>query len=161
MSHELFKKITTDISEFNQELPKVGRLLGFDYGTKRIGVAISDLSRKIANPYGLLTDSFTKNLYQINQMIMREQVVGLVIGNPLLLNGDVGPLAQGAHQLARNFAKAGITLPILLHDERFTTESARYAMVTMADMSRQKQALAKDKVSAALILQSALDSTQT
>lgn len=138
-------------------MPKVGRILGFDYGTKRIGVAISDLSMKIANPYGVLAGNFTNYVTVIHGQIIKEAVCALVIGYPIMMNASVGARAQSAHQFARNLVKEGISLPIFLQDERFTTWGARQAMIDTADLTRKAQAGVKDKVSAALILQRTLD----
>ncbi len=154
---DFFHNIFFDIKAFASLMPKNGRLIGFDYGTKRIGVALSDLGRRIANPYGILEGNFTKNQAIISGVISKESVVGIVIGYPLMMNGSKGAMAQSAHQFARNLIKSGLDYPIFMQDERLTTAAVEKLMIDQADLTRISQALKKDKISASIILQNALD----
>jgi putative Holliday junction resolvase len=137
-------------------LPAEGALLGLDLGEKTIGLALSDLRRKIASP--LLTIRRTKFAADAAALLAearRHAVAALVIGLPLNMDGSEGPRAQSARAFARNLAKL-TDLPIAFWDERLSTVAVERELIG-ADVSRRKRAAVIDQHAAAFILQGALD----
>lgn len=132
------------------------RLLGLDLGTKTIGLALSDRSRRFATPLRTHRRSkFKADAEALVGLCATESVGGLVIGLPVNMNGTEGPRAQATRAFARNLAPL-IALPIVLWDERLTTVAAERAMIE-ADVSRRKRGEKIDAVAASYILQGALD----
>ena len=148
--------ITDTVSLFSKILPQRGRVLGLDLGAKRIGIAISDPSRKIASPlYTLQRTKFTKDASKIKSLCHDDRVKGLVIGLPINMDGSEGKACQASREFSRLFYEFS-GLPILLWDERLSTIAITKTMIE-ADLSRQRQGEVVDKMAAAYILQGALD----
>jgi len=139
-------------------LPARGRLLGLDLGTKTIGLALSDSLRTIASPLETIR---RKKLYQdverLAALIAERQVVGLVLGLPVNMDGSEGPRCQATRQFARNIQERGIALPAAFWDERLSSAAVERFLVEEADMTRARRAELVDKMAAAYILQGALD----
>jgi putative Holliday junction resolvase len=138
-------------------LPPRARLLGVDLGTKTIGLALSDVERRIATP--LLTIERTKFMADAKAMlkeIERHQVVGVVLGLPLNMDGGEGARVQATRAFARNLAPLAPALAIILWDERLSTAAVERALIEQ-DVSRSKRAAVIDRMAAAYILQGALD----
>ena len=147
--------ITTTPSDFAAALPDGGKLAGLDVGTKTIGLALCDAGWSFAGPAETIRRTkFTADLEALREFIQRETVVGLVVGLPLNLDGSDSPRTQSVRAFARNLEP--LVLPILLWDERWSTQAVERAMVA-ADVSRAKRAAAIDKLAAAHILQGAID----
>ena len=148
--------ITNTIRTFCEILPPRGRLLGVDLGKKTIGLALSDLSRKIASPLDtLLRTKFKKDAVQLSQICTTQQVKGLVIGLPINMDGSEGRACQAIREFSKLFFQySGV--PILFWDERLSTVAVTKTMLE-ADLSRRRQAEVVDKMAAAYILQGALD----
>ena len=147
--------ITARPAEFAAALPNAGKLAGLDVGTRTIGLAICDPGWSFAGPAETIRRSrFTADLAALRAFAVREQVAGLVVGLPLNLDGSDSPRTQSVRAFARNIEALG--LPILLWDERWSTQAVERAMIT-ADVSRAKRAQAVDKLAAAHILQGAID----
>ncbi len=137
------------------ELPEGGVLMGLDTGTKSIGIALCDRDWRFATAGKTLQrGKFTADKAKLRALIEERGVVGLVIGLPLNMDGSESPRSQGARAIARNLDDLG--LPILLWDERWTTQAAERAMIEQ-DFSRAKRAERIDSHAAALILQGAID----
>lgn len=137
------------------ELPEGGVLIGLDTGTKTIGIALCDRDWRFATAGKTLQrGKFTTDKAKLQALIEERGVVGLVIGLPLNMDGSESPRSQGARAIARNLEDLG--LPILLWDERWTTQAAERAMIEQ-DFSRAKRAERIDSHAAALILQGAID----
>jgi putative Holliday junction resolvase len=133
------------------------RLLGIDLGTKTIGLATSDPGLVIATPFTTLgRGKFTATATELDDIIARKEIGGLVVGYPLNMDGTEGPAAQSARQFAANLDKAGITIPALLWDERLSTVAVTRTLLE-ADTSRKRRAEVVDKLAAAYILQGVLD----
>ncbi len=148
--------ITEDAGEFAAALPEGGALLGLDLGTKTIGTAVCDAGWRFAsNAKTLPRGKWTRDKAVIEQLIKDRTIAGLVLGLPLNMDGSDGPRVQSARAYARNLSSA-FDLPILLWDERWSTQSAEAAMIGQ-DMSRAKRAEAIDSHAAAVILQGAID----
>ena len=148
-----------NLAEFSLRLAPNARLLGLDPGSKRIGVALSDVGRRIASPYTVLTRAKLKqNAAEIAAIIAKEGVGGLVIGLPLDEDQKIGPRAQAARDWAHALA-AATGLPVAMQDESLTTSEAHERMIE-AGISRERRAELVDKLAAAAILQAALDAMQ-
>ena len=147
--------IVLSAKDFAAALPNAGKLAGLDVGTKTIGLAICDSQWHFAGPAETIRRTkFTADLAALTAFIERESIAGLVVGLPLNLDGSDSPRTQSVRAFARNLAPLG--LPILLWDERWSTQAVQRAMID-ADVTRAKRAEAVDKLAAAHILQGALD----
>jgi putative Holliday junction resolvase len=146
--------VTADTAEFAAAVSH-GKLAGLDVGTKTIGVAVCDAGWHFAGPLATIRRSkFTKDLEGLRTLVAREQVVGLVVGLPLNMDGSDSPRTQSVRAFARNLAP--LELPILLWDERWSTQAVERAMIE-ADVSRARRAEKVDALAAAHILQGAID----
>jgi putative holliday junction resolvase len=132
------------------------RLLGLDLGSKRIGLALSDVTRTIASPLTTLTRrKFSLDAALLLRLAEEHDVGGFVLGLPINLDGSLGQSARSTRVFAANLTRWTLR-PILLWDERLTTVAAE-RMLLSADASRRRRAAVVDKVAATLILQGALD----
>ena len=146
-----------EIREFKSLLPKDKALLGFDYGEKRLGLAVSDLLLMTANQVMILQRStWDKDLAQIRKIIIDKEVGALVYGLPLQMDGSEGETAQKARQFAAKLAKE-IDLPYIFWDERLSSKAVENFMIKEVDMSRAKRKQKLDSGAAAYILQGFLD----
>jgi putative Holliday junction resolvase len=147
--------ITSVCPEFASALPSGGKLLGLDVGTKTIGVATCDAGWHFAGPSETIRRTkFTQDLASLRRIIAHERAAGLVVGLPLNMDGSDSPRTQSVRAFARNLAP--LDLPILLWDERWSTQAVERAMIE-ADVSRAKRAEKVDALAAAHILQGAID----
>ncbi len=147
--------ITTAPAEYRDALPQGGRLLGLDVGTRTIGLALCDSGWTIATAAELIhRGKFAADLARLRGLIAGQQVAGIVVGLPLNLDGSDSPRTQSVRAFARNLAPLG--LPILLWDERWSTQAVTRALIE-ADASRARRAALVDKMAAAYILQGAID----
>jgi putative Holliday junction resolvase len=148
--------ITDDLSKFAAALPRDRAIAGLDFGTKTIGVSVSDLRLRVATP--LLTirrKKFTEDTAALAAIIAERAISGLIVGLPRNMDGSEGPRCQSTRAFARNLHGA-IDLPITFWDERLSTVAAERALIE-ADTSRAKRAGLIDHVAAGFILQGALD----
>jgi len=146
-----------EIREFKSLLPKGKALLGFDYGEKRLGLAVSDLLLMTANPVMILQRStWDKDLAQIKKIITEREIGGLVYGLPLQMDGTEGEVAQKAREFAAKLAKE-IALPYVFWDERLSSRAVENFLIKEVDMSRAKRKQKLDADAAAYILQGFLD----
>lgn len=147
--------ITSLVSEFRTALPEGGRMIGLDVGSKTIGTALCDAGWSFASPADLIRRTkFGADRAVLEAMIKAQSVKGIVIGLPLNLDGSDSPRTQSTRAFARNVEPIG--LPILLWDERWSTQAVERAMVT-ADVTRAKRAERVDNAAAGWILQGAID----
>lgn len=136
------------------------RCLGIDYGERRIGLAISDLSNTIASSLAYLSNS--KNIYEeIKEVVTKYNITHIIIGMPLLLNGDKGDKSSIVEDFSsklesqlKNQELNGIE--IIFEDERLTTVSAERILIE-GDVRRKKRKTKVDSLAASLILQKFLD----
>ena len=137
-------------------MPERGALIGLDLGTKTIGIAVSDPSRRLAAPVVTIARSrFANDAERLFKLAEERRAVGFVLGLPLNMDGSEGPRAQATRAFARNLAKL-TALPIALWDERLSTAAVERALIE-ADASRRKRKAVIDQHAAAYILQGALD----
>ncbi len=147
--------ITGDKALFKSHLPDAGVLIGLDLGTKTIGTAFCDAQWTFASPSDLIKRSkFMKDKAALIAAISSRQTRGIVIGLPLHLDGSESPRSQSTRAFAKNIEDIG--LPILLWDERWSTQAVERAMIA-ADVTRAKRAEKIDSGAAAFILQGAID----
>ena len=147
--------ITAQTGEFAEAVGAGGKLLGLDVGTKTIGVAVCDAGWHFAGPSETIRRTkFTHDLAALRTIAERERAVGLVVGLPLNMDGSDSPRTQSVRAFARNLAP--LHLPVLLWDERWSTQAVQRAMIN-ADVSRAKRAEKVDALAAAHILQGAID----
>ena len=146
--------ITSSPSEFAAAVPH-GRLVGLDVGTKTIGLAVCDAGWSFAGPAQTIRRTkFTNDLQSLSEFIEKQTIIGLVVGLPLNMDGSDSPRTQSVRAFARNLAP--LDLPLLLWDERWSTQAVERAMIE-ADVSRSKRAEKVDALAAAHILQGAID----
>jgi putative Holliday junction resolvase len=137
-------------------LPAKARLIGLDLGAKTIGVAISDVERRLASPLKTLPrGAFAKDADSLTAIFAQLGVAGIVLGLPLDLDGRDNPRAQSTRAFARNLSTR-TDLPIVYWDERFSTAAVTRALIAN-DVSRARRARVVDQMAAAYILQGALD----
>ncbi len=149
-----------DIQDFKKNLPAYKALLGFDYGAKRIGIAVSDLMRGIATSYKILyRSSWEKDLAEIKKIIAEKEICGFVFGLPLQMNGEEGEIAKEVRAFAEKLTTE-IPLPVLFWDERLSSSAVERFLIDEIDLSRAKRKKVLDSSAAAYILQGALDALQ-
>ena len=140
-----------------ETVPAAARLMGLDLGSKTIGVATSDRTRRIATPIEVIARAkFTQDAGRLLVIAARENIGLIVLGLPVNMDASEGPRAQSTRAFARNLARL-TAIPIVYWDERLSTAAVE-RMLIQADASRAKRDQVVDKLAAAWILQSALDS---
>ena len=133
-----------------------GRLIGLDLGSKRIGVSICDEKQLIATPFKTLNRTTAKELINELKIIIEENnIQGIIIGNPLNMDGSSGSSAQSVKDTSNNIEK-NINLPICLWDERLSTVGA-FNLSSQLDVNVSKREKKIDENAAAFILQGAID----
>lgn len=136
-----------------------GRVMALDVGERRVGVAMSDLSQTLASPYTTLQAHPQAVLFQkIQQLIIKEEVVALVVGLPISLNGQEGPQAQRIRQFIEALLTC-VSVPLQTCDERYTTAEAQRMMIEAGLRPEQRKAKI-DEVAASIILQDYLNQQQ-
>jgi putative Holliday junction resolvase len=145
-----------DIEEFKKKLDKKSRLMGIDPGRKRVGVAISDENKIIATPYTtLIKNKYSEFVKEIIKIFDENQIKGIVVGNPINMDGSSGQSSQSAKDLAINLSK-DVTKNVTLWDERLSSQGAFNLSNDLAS-NTSKKVSKLDQNSAQFILQGALD----
>jgi len=145
-----------DIEEFEKKIDKKSRLLGVDPGKKRIGVAICDENKIVATAYStIIKNNFSDFLTQISKIISDNNIRGIIVGNPINLDGSPSQSSQSAKDLAINLSK-NISIPITMWDERLSSRGA-FNLSNDLNVNTSKKISKLDENSAAFILQGALD----
>ena len=144
------------IDEFKTYIENNSRLLGIDPGSKNIGFAICDENKKVATPLKTIKrDKFKTLINEINEIIEENQIKGIVIGDPINMDGKSGKSSQSARDFAKNLSK-NITIPITFWDERLSSEASfKITKELVTNVTNRVQKL--DKNAAAFILQGAID----
>lgn len=136
------------------------RTMGVDFGTKRLGVALSDALGLTAQPLTTLERrGTTEDCEVLAALAQQHQVGAVVVGLPLTLAGVVGPQAQRAQAFARTLGDR-LGVPVHLVDERFTTAEAQRVLLA-GDVARRRRKQVLDQAAAQLVLQGYLDATRT
>ena len=144
------------INEFKTNIENNSRLLGIDPGDKNIGFAICDENKKVATPLKVLQKSkFEVLIEQINQIIKENDIKGIIIGNPINMDGTSGKSSQSANDFAKNLSK-NITIPITMWDERLSSEGS-FKITKELGTNASNRVNKLDENAAAFILQGAID----
>ena len=143
-------------NEFKSNIGRNSRLLGIDPGKKNVGIAICDENQKVATPLKIIhKNKFESLLKEINDIIKENKILGIVVGNPINMDGTSGKSAQSAYDFCKNLSK-NITVPITMWDERLSSEGAFKISKELGSNSSNKVEKL-DKNAAAFILQGAID----
>jgi putative Holliday junction resolvase len=140
-----------------QLMPERGRLMGLDYGTKRIGIAVTDDEQRIASPL----ENYTRlrpdaDALRLKTLAGEYRVVGVVVGLPFHMGGEEGQKAREARRFGA-WAASATALPVVFWDERLTSALAEEHLLS-AQLSFKKRKMRLDKVAAQIMLQSFLES---
>lgn len=136
-------------------------LFGLDVGTKTVGIAVSDATRSIASPLTTLRRTrFWADAARLCMLMDERRAGGLVVGLPLNMDGSEGPRCQATRAFVANFL-AVRDLPVLLWDERLSTQAVNRFLIEQADASRRRRRHLVDNMAAAYILQGVLDSLRS
>ena len=154
LKYKIYNMIT--IEDFKSKHSNKVRFIGLDLGSKRIGVSICDEKQSIATPYKTINKTNTNELIEELKIIIKEnKVEGIVIGNPINMDGSMGRSAQSVNDIALNISKS-IELPVILWDERLSTVGA-FNLSSLLDVNVSKRVKNIDQNAAAFILQGAID----
>ena len=144
------------LEEFKKKHSDKCRLIGLDLGSKRIGVSICDDKQLIATPLKTINRNSLKDLVDELRLIINENdIKGIIIGNPLNMDGSSGRSAQSVKDTIQNIEK-NLDIPICLWDERLSTVGA-FNLSSQLDINVSKKEKKIDENAAAFILQGALD----
>ena len=150
----------SDIEPPAETLPVQGRLAGIDFGTVRIGVAISDPGQTIASPLETYNRrTIEKDAKYFLRLVEDEQIVGFVVGLPVHMSGDASQKSREAVEFGK-WLRANTDIPINWIDERYTTSMAR-EMLSHSNLSGKKRKAQLDKLAAQIILAAYLESGPT
>ncbi len=146
-----------ELAQMSQALKTGERLLGLDFGTKTIGLALSDVTLTIASPLETIKRTkFTQDALKLEALIGEHEIGGLILGLPVSMDGTEGPRCQSTRQFATNLLDRR-DIPLAFWDERLSTAAVERVLIGEADMTRKRRADVVDKAAAAFILQGALD----
>ena len=144
------------IEEFKKNIDNNSRLLGIDPGKKNIGIAICDKNKVVATPLKIIKkNKFQILLKEIQAIIKENDIKGIVIGNPINMDGSFGKASQSATDFAKNLS-ISITIPIVLWDERLSSEGS-FKITRNLGTNVSDRVKKLDKNAAAFILQGAID----
>ena len=144
------------LEEFKKKHSDKCRLIGLDLGSKRIGVSICDDKQLIATPLKTINRNSLKDLVDELKLIVDENdIKGIIVGNPLNMDGSSGRSAQSVKDTTENIEK-NLDIPICLWDERLSTVGA-FNLTSQLDINVSKREKKIDENAAAFILQGALD----
>jgi putative Holliday junction resolvase len=143
--------ITTNIQEFCLKLPGAGVIFAIDFGTKKLGIAITDPSRKMAMPIAVIPASIP----DLQKILEKYKPAGIVIGLPINMDGTKGAQGELVEKFAEKLQRL-FGLPILLQDERLTTKAAGNALRILG-LNRKQRDSRDDQVAACMILETVLD----
>ena len=145
-----------DIEEFKKKLIKKSRLMGIDPGRKRVGIAISDENKVIATPYTtIIKNKYSDFIKEIINIVEENHIKGIVVGNPINMDGSASQSSQSAKDLAISLSK-DVTENVTLWDERLSSQGAFNLSNDLAS-NTSKKVSKLDENSAQFILQGALD----
>ena len=144
------------IEDLKKKQSETSRLVGLDLGSKRIGVSICDEKQSIATPFKTINKTNTNDLIQELKKIINEyNIKGIIIGNPINMDGSLGRSAQSVSDVSNNIDQA-IDIDVCLWDERLSTVGA-FNLSSQLDVNVTKREKNIDQNAAAFILQGAID----
>ena len=145
-----------DIEDFKKKLDKKSRIMGIDPGGKRIGIAISDENKIVATPYTtIIKNKYSDFIKEVIKIVKENQIKGIVVGNPINMDGTASPSSQSAKDLAISLSK-DVTENVTLWDERLSSQGA-FNLSNDLGSNTSKKVSKLDENSAQFILQGALD----
>jgi len=144
------------IEEFKKKQSETCRLIGLDLGSKRIGVSICDERQSIATPFKTINKTNTNELIvELKGLIDEYDIKGIIIGNPINMDGTLGRSAQSVNDVSNNIDKS-IDIDVCLWDERLSTVGA-FNLSSQLEVNVSKREKNIDQNAAAFILQGAID----
>ena len=145
-----------DIEEFKKSIGKKSRLLGIDPGKNRVGIAISDENKVVSTPLKTILKKNNSNfLNEIKEIILENNVKGIIIGHPINMDGSTGPSAQSAVDFAV-YISNNVSIPVSMWDERLSSQAA-FNLSSNLDINVSKKVDKLDENAASFILQGAID----
>tara|TARA_B100001741_G_scaffold188897_1_gene155536 strand:- start:932 stop:1387 length:456 start_codon:yes stop_codon:yes gene_type:complete len=145
-----------DIEDFKKSIGKKSRLLGIDPGKNRVGLAISDEDKLVSTPLKTILKKNNSNfITEIKEIIAENNIKGIIIGNPINMDGSKGPSAQSANDFAKYLSK-NVSIPVSMWDERLSSEGA-FNLSSNLDINVSKKIEKLDQNAASFILQGAID----
>ena len=145
-----------DIEEFKKSIGKKSRLLGIDPGKNRVGIAISDENKVVSTPLKTILNKNNSNfLNEIKEIILENNVKGIIIGHPINMDGSTGPSAQSAKDFAV-YISNNVSIPVSMWDERLSSQGA-FNLSSNLDINVSKKVDKLDENAASFILQGAID----
>ena len=154
LKYKIYNMIT--IEDFKIKHSNKVRFIGLDLGSKRIGVSICDERQSIATPLKTIKKTNTNELIDKLKIIIKDNNIGgIIVGNPINMDGSLGRSAQSVNDVASNISKS-IDLPVILWDERLSTVGA-FNLSSLLDVNVSKRVKTIDQNAAAFILQGAID----
>ena len=144
------------IEDLKEKQSEPSRLIGLDLGSKRIGVSICDERQSIATPFKTINKTNTNELIaKLQDIITEYNIKGIIIGNPINMDGSLGRSAQSVNDVSTNIDKS-IDVDVCLWDERLSTVGA-FNLSSQLDVNVSKREKNIDQNAAAFILQGAID----
>jgi putative Holliday junction resolvase len=144
------------IEDLKKKQSEPSRLIGLDLGSKRIGVSICDEKQSIATPFKTINKTNTNELIiQLKEIISEYNIRGIIIGNPINMDGSLGRSAQSVNDVSNNIDQT-IGVNVCLWDERLSTVGA-FNLSSQLDVNVSKREKNIDQNAAAFILQGAID----
>ena len=144
------------IEDLKKKQSETSRLIGLDLGSKRIGVSICDEKQSIATPFKTINKTNTSELIdELKKLIEEYNIKGIVIGNPINMDGTLGRSSQSVNDVSNNIDKA-IDIDVCLWDERLSTVGV-FNLSSQLDVNVSKRKKNIDQNAAAFILQGAID----
>ena len=145
-----------DIEDFKKSIGKKSRLLGIDPGKNRVGIAISDENKVVSTPLKTILKKNNSNfLNEIKEIILENNVKGIIIGHPINMDGSTGPSAQSAKDFAV-YISNNVSIPVSMWDERLSSQGA-FNLSSNLDINVSKKVDKLDENAASFILQGAID----
>ena len=144
------------IKEFKKKHSNKVRFVGLDLGSKRIGVSICDEKQSIATPLKTINKTNTNDLIDdLKEIINENNIGGVIIGNPINMDGSLGRSAQSVNDVSKNISNS-LHIPVIMWDERLSTVGA-FNLSNQLDVNVSKRIKNIDQNAAAFILQGAID----
>ncbi len=145
-----------DIEDFKKSIEKKSRLLGIDPGKNRVGLAISDENKLVSTPLKTIVKKNNSNfINEIKEIIIENNIKGIIVGNPINMDGSKGPSAQSANDFAK-YLSNNVSIPVTMWDERLSSEGA-FNLSSNLDTNVSKKVEKLDQNAASFILQGAID----
>ena len=145
-----------DIEDFKKSIEKKSRLLGIDPGKNRIGLAISDENKLVSTPLKTIIKKNNSNfINEIKEIILENNIKGIIVGNPINMDGSKGPSAQSANDFAK-YLSNNVSIPVTMWDERLSSKGA-FNLSSNLDTNVSKKVEKLDQNAASFILQGAID----